>query len=302
MSLAFGAAAGLGVAYLLEHLDDTVRTSEDLERVTGLTTLGVIPKSGRGKAFEAELVDPRSYISEACRSLCAALQFAMDSGLPKTLLISSSAPGEGKSTTAIVVAKHFATMGLKVLLVDGDLRKPSLHVKLGLPNGSGLSNLLTGALSPPEVIQDAGFRNLAFVASGPLPPNAADLLGGARMHSFLSVGLEVFDIIIIDSPPVAGLADAPLLSSVAAATVFIASAGQVRLGLIRNAIKRLQFARGCLIGTVVTKFDIKRDGYGYEYGYSDRNGSEHADSRVENHQMCLPEGEAPWVRSGTQGE
>jgi polysaccharide biosynthesis transport protein len=264
-SLALGAVAGLGAAYLLERLDDTVRTSEDLERVTGLTTLGIIPKNERGKAFEAELVDPRSHISEACRSLCTALQFATESGLPRTLLISSSAPGEGKSTTAIVIAKHFATMGLKVLLVDGDLREPSLHVNLGLHNGAGLTDLLTGALSPPEVIQDAGFRNLAFVASGPLPPNAADLLGGARMHSFLSVSMEIFDLVVIDSPPVIGLADAPLLSSMAAATIFITSAGQVPIGLVRNALKRLQFARGCVIGTVFTKFDAKRDG-GYGYG------------------------------------
>ena len=293
ISLALGAVAGLGAAYLLERLDDTVRTSEDLERVTGLTTLGLIPKSERGKAFEAELVDPRSHISEACRSLCTALQFATESGLPKTLLISSSAPGEGKSTIAIVIAKHFATMGLKVLLVDGDLRKPSLHVKLGLRNGTGLSNLLTGALSPPEVIQDAGFRNLAFIASGPLPPNAADLLGGARMHSLLSVGVEIFDLIIIDSPPVMGLADAPLLSSVAAATMFVASAGEVRSGLIRNAIKRLQFARACVIGTVITKFDAKRDRYGYEYGYGSGYGYQHGiestDNSVENRQMRLPE-------------
>jgi capsular exopolysaccharide synthesis family protein len=192
-----------------------------------------------------------------------------------------------------VIAKHFATMGLKVLLVDGDLRKPSLHVKLGLRNSTGLSNLLTGALSPPEVIQDAGFRNLAFVASGPLPPNAADLLGGARMHSFLSVGMEIFDLIIVDSPPVMGLADAPLLSSVAAATVFVASAGEVRSGLIRNAIKRLQFARACVIGTVITKFDAKRDRYGYEYGYGSGYGYQHGlestDNSVENRQMRLPE-------------
>jgi capsular exopolysaccharide synthesis family protein len=291
ISLALGAAAGLGAAHLLERLDDSVRSSEDLERVTGLTTLGVIPKSERSKTFDAELVDPRSHVSEACRSLCTALQFATESGLPKSLLIASSAPGEGKSTTAIVIAKHFATMGLKILLVDGDLRKPSLHVKLGLSNSTGLSNILTGALSPPEVIQDAGFRNLAFVASGPLPPNAADLFAGARMHSFLSVGLEIFDLVIIDSPPVMGLADAPLLASVAAATVFVASSGQVRVGLVRNAIKRLQFARGCLIGTVLTKFDAKRDGYYYEYGYGSRYGPEHVDNRIENHQMRLPEKE-----------
>src|SRR6267378_5046057 len=302
ISLALGAMAGLGAAYLLERLDDTVKTSEDLERVTGLTTLGIIPKSERGKAFEAELADPRSHISEACRSLCTALQFATESGLPKTLLISSSAPGEGKSTIAIVIAKHFATMGLKVLLVDGDLRKPSLHVKLGLRNSTGLSNLLTGALSPPEVIQDAGFRNLAFIASGPLPPNAADLLGGARMHSLLSVSMEIFDLVIIDSPPVMALADAPLLSSVAAATVFVASAHQVRIGLIRNAIKRLQFARGCVIGTVFTKFDAKRDGYGYEYGYGSGYGLEHADNRIENDQTRLPEREGACARSGPRGE
>jgi polysaccharide biosynthesis transport protein len=188
-------------------------------------------------------------------------------------------------------------MGLKVLLVDGDLRKPSLHLKLGLSDGSiGLSNLLTGAVSPPEVIQDAGFRNLAFVASGPLPPNAADLLGGARMHSFLSVGMEIFDLIIVDSPPVMGLADGPLLSSMAGATVFVASAGEVRIGLIRNAIKRLQFARGCVIGTVFTKFDAKRDGYGYngygyEYAYRSEYGRQHADNRIENDQTRLPERE-----------
>jgi capsular exopolysaccharide synthesis family protein len=302
ISLALGAMAGLGAAYLLERLDDTVKTSEDLERVTGLTTLGIIPKSERGKAFEAELADPRSHISEACRSLCTALQFATESGLPKTLLISSSAPGEGKSTTAIVIAKHFATMGLKVLLVDGDLRKPSLHVRLGLRNGTGLTNLLTGALSPPAVIQDAGFRNLAFIASGPLPPNAADLLGGARMHSLLSVSMEIFDLVIIDSPPVMGLADGPLLSSLAAATVFVASAHQVRIGLIRNAIKRLQFARGCVIGTVFTKFDAKRDGYGYEYGYGSGYGVEHADNRIENDQTRLPEREGACARSGPRGE
>jgi polysaccharide biosynthesis transport protein len=303
ISLALGAVAGLGAAYLLEQLDNTVRTSEDLERVTGLTTLGIIPKNKRGKAFDAELVDPRSQISEACRSLCTALQFATESGLPKTLLISSSAPGEGKSTIAIMIAKHFATMGLRVLLVDGDLRKPSLHLKLGLSNGTtGLSNLLTGALSTPEVIQDAGFPNLAFVASGPLPPNAADLLGGARMHSFLSVGLEKFDLIIVDSPPVMGLADGPLLSSVATATVFVASAGEARIGSIRNAIKRLQFARGSVIGTVVTKFDAKRDGYGYdgygydgyghEYAYHSGYGRQHADNRIENDQTRLPERES----------
>jgi capsular exopolysaccharide synthesis family protein len=291
ISMALGIMSGLGAAYLLELLDDTVRTSEDLERVTGLTTLGIIPASDRGKAFEAELVDPRSQISEACRSLCTALQFSTESGLPKTLLVTSAAPGEGKSTTALVIGTHFAAVGLKVLLVDGDLRKPSLHAKLGLGNHIGLSNLLTGALLPPDVIQNTGSPNLAVIASGPIPPNAADLLGGARMFSFLSAGTEIFDIIIIDSPPIMGLADVPLLSSMAAATIFVASAGQVRMGSIRNAIKRLRFTRGCVIGTVLTKFDAKRDGYGYGYDYDYGYGLEQAGDHIDNHQVRLPENE-----------
>ena len=116
------------------------------------------------------------------------------------------------------------------------------------------------------------------------------------MFSLLSFGMEIFDLIIIDSPPVMGLADAPLLSSVTAATVFVASAGQGRIGLIRNAIKRLQFARGYLIGTVITKFDVKRHGYGYEYGYGYHGygygyGSENKDNRVKTRQARLPERE-----------
>jgi polysaccharide biosynthesis transport protein len=275
ISFALGSAAGIGAAYLLELLDDTVRTADDLERITGLTTLGIIPKNEGAKTLDAEFADPRSHISEACRSLCTALQFSTDTGLPKTLLVTSSGPGEGKSTTALVIARHFATMGLRVLLVDGDLRKPSMHVKLGLDNGTGLTNFLTGALSPPEVIQNTVTPNLTFIASGPLPPNAADLLGSARMLSLLAVGVEVFDFIIIDSPPVMGLADAPLLSSMAAATIFVAGSGQVRTGLIRNAIKRLLFARGSVIGAVITKFDTRHEvgyGYGYGYGYSYGHG------------------------------
>ena len=109
-------------------------------------------------------------------------------------------------------------MGLKVLMVDADLRNPSLHTKLGIDNSIGFSNYLTGSCTPPETFQKTDIPNLAVMASGPLPPNAADLLAGSRLFSLLSVGLEVFDLIVVDGPPVMGLADAPLLSSATAAT------------------------------------------------------------------------------------
>ena len=187
--------------------------------------------------------------------------------MPKTLVITSAGPGEGKSLTSLAIAKHFATIGRKVLLVDGDLRNPSLHIKLNRDNSVGLSNYLTGACSPPEAMQTTDIPNLAFMASGPLPPNAADLLGSARLVSLLSIGLEVFDLIVIDGPPVMGLADAQLLSSAAAATVFIVGAGKIRTGLIRGALKRLQLSRGSIVGAVLTSYDAKAAGYGYGYGY-----------------------------------
>ncbi len=266
LSLAIGLALGLGLAYLLELLDDRVRTPEEIEQLSGLATLGVIPNVDT--ELEASLEDPRSSVSEAYRSLATALTFSTDSGAPRSIAITSAGPSEGKSTTAIAISRHFALMGLKVLLVDGDLRKPSLHTKLGQDNSVGLSNYLTGAVTPPDAMQATSQPNLAFMSSGPLPPNAADLLSGTRIFSLISVGLEVFDLIVIDAPPVMGLADAQLLSNVASATIFVVGAGQARTGLIRNALRRLQLTRGSVIGAVMTKFDARTAGYGYGYGYS----------------------------------
>ena len=266
LTFALGLGAGLAAAIVIERLDDTVRSPEEIERISGLATLGIIPKIAGSKTVEGELADPRSAMSEAYRSLCTAMQFSTENGLPKTLLMTSSAPSEGKSITALAISRHFVTMGLKVLVIDADLRNPSLHKKLGLDNSVGLSNYLAGACSPPEVFQRTATPNLAFLASGPLSPNAADLLGNSRLLSLLSLSLEVFDLIVIDGPPVMGLADAQMLSSAVSGTVFIAAAGQARTGLVRGALRRLQLARGPIIGTVLTKFEAKFAGYGYGYG------------------------------------
>jgi succinoglycan biosynthesis transport protein ExoP len=270
-ALALGLGLGIGAAYVLERLDDKIHSAEQVENITGLTVLGVIPKVRR---LEEQLADARSALSEAHRSLCTALQFSTENGLPDTLAITSAGPGEGKSLTAMAIAKHFATMGRKVLLVDADLRNPSQHVKLGCDNCVGLSNYLTGACTPPEAMQKTSIPTLAFVASGPLPPSAADLLAGSRLVSLLSVGREVFDLIVIDGPPVMGLADAQLLSSAASATLFVVGAGITRKALIRGAMRRLQLSRGQVVGAVLTKYNTKIPGYGhdYAYGYSGGHG------------------------------
>jgi succinoglycan biosynthesis transport protein ExoP len=268
LALMLGVAGGCAAAYGLEFLDDKVRAVEQVESM-GLSVLGVIPKCDD---FVEDLADPRSAVAEAYRTLCTGLMFASENGLPKTLLITSATPSEGKSSTAISIAKHFAMLDRKVLLIDADLRNPSLHVKLHRDNSIGLSNCLTGACTPPEAMQSTETPNWAFMASGPLPPNAADLLGSSRLHSLLSIGSEVFDLIVIDGPPVLGLADAQILASAAAGTVFIVGAGQVRPALIRTSLRHLQLSRASVIGAVLTKHDARAYGYGYGYGYGDGHG------------------------------
>src|SRR5262249_35215402 len=156
LALLLGLGAGCAAAYALEFLDDKVRTVEQIESISGLTVLGVIPQC---EEFAAALSDPRSAVAEAYRALCTVLLFASEIGVPKSLVITSSSPAEGKSSTAISIAKHFAMLDRRVLLVDADLRNPSLHTKLNRDNSIGLSNYLAGACSPPEAIQTTDLRN-----------------------------------------------------------------------------------------------------------------------------------------------
>jgi capsular exopolysaccharide synthesis family protein len=268
--LLLGLGSGLGVSYILEKLDDVIDSIEEAEQVGGLATLGIIPFIKAEGGVEAALEDARSALAEAYRSLCTSLQFATAQGMPKSLLITSADPAEGKSITSLAITQHFSRLGLKVLLIDADMRNPSLHKLLRADNSIGLSTYLTGSCLPPDAIQKTDTHNLAFLPSGPLPPNAADLLCSPRLMSIISLSLEVFDLVIIDGPPVLGIADAPLLSNAAEATVFVIGAGIARVGSVRGALKRLNIAKSPLIGSVVTRFDAKRAGYGYgqyAYGY-----------------------------------
>jgi polysaccharide biosynthesis transport protein len=266
LSLAVGMGLGLGLAFLLDALDNRIRLPEEVEQLSALPTLGIIPVVKGDGDFQKHLGDPSSAVAEAYRSLATALQFSSANGLPRSLSITSTGPGEGKSSTALALARHFAMLGQKVLLVDADLRKPSLHDKLGQSNAVGLTNYLTGAASPPDVIQATSFANLAFIPSGPLPPNAADILSGTRMYSLISVGKEVFDLIVVDAPPMLGIADAQLIANATSATVFVVGAGQCGRGAIQAALRRLSLARCTVIGCVLTKFSASAMGYGYGYG------------------------------------
>ena len=273
MNIVLGLMAGLGLGFLaalgLDYLDDSFQSPEDIERELGLPVIGIVPKPRAGLEIEDELLDARSSIAEAIRSLRTGLQFATSEGLPRTLLVTSSKPSEGKTTTTISLARSLAQIGLEVLLVDGDLRNASIHRRMGLSNELGLSNFLNASRRPEELVQATDLPNLIVMTSGPLPPNPAELLTGPKFATLLALGAESFDIVLIDGPPIMGLADAPLLSTAASTTLLVVAANETSRNTVKVALRRLRFARANIVGALLSKFDAKQTGYGYGYGYGD---------------------------------
>lgn len=280
VNLLLAAILGLGLgalaAIILEALDETLATPEDAESKLGIPVLGVIPLLTRDQTPTEALNDIRSPFSEAYYSLRTALQFSTPDGVPATLLVTSSRPAEGKSTTAFATALNLARIGKRTLLIDGDLRNPSMHRTVGVANEVGMSNLLAGAVDLQGAVQPTGEANLGIVTSGPLPPNPAELWGGDRLRRLLAQMSEEFDHVVIDGPPVLGLADAPLLASAVGGVVFVLESKATRRAQARGALRRLLIGNGRLLGGVMTKFNVKSTQYGgydyaYDYNYGDRD-------------------------------
>jgi capsular exopolysaccharide synthesis family protein len=267
-----GLLAGLLLAFVLEHLDETITTPDDIEQKLGLALVGAIPALARGQTVGHALRDQRSPFSEAYYSAGTALSFARDDGLPKTMLVTSTRQGEGKSTTAQTLAINFAQLGRRVLLIDADLRNPTLHKMLRIDNNMGLSNVLRDGKKLSDVVTRIGPTSLFVAACGPLPSNPAALLGGERLRAAIQEATEEYDLILIDGPPVLGLADANLLGAVVEGVLLVVEAGSTKLGAARAALKRLQFGRAEVLGALLTKYNAKKAGYGYAYGMDYRYG------------------------------
>ena len=268
LGLLLGGMLGVLAAFLLEFLDDTIKTPDDVEQKLKLAVLGIIPKLGPKENIASVAGDPRSSFSEAYRSVRTALQFATDHGVPRTLLVTSPGSGEGKSTTAMALARNFAHLGKRVLLIEADLRNPSLHRSLGLKGQAvGLSNLLAGGCTLAEATVDTDEPGLKVVLAGPLPPNPAELLSGSKLVSMLTVAAERYDQVILDGPPVLGLADAPILANAADGTLLVVNSAKTKINAAQAALKRLLAARARIVGALLSKYDAKTAGYGYGYGY-----------------------------------
>jgi capsular exopolysaccharide synthesis family protein len=209
--------------------------------------------------------NPKSIISEQFRTIRTNINFSMPDKELQTLLFTSAVPGEGKSTTASNVAIVFAQEGKKVLLVDSDMRKPTMHYTFRTMNISGLSNLLTRKMTLQEVVKQTDIEGLNLLTCGPLPPNPAELLSSKTMESLMEEMTTQFDIIIFDAPPLLSVADAQILSNKCDGTIFVVNSGTTQKDNAVKAKEALQTSKANIIGTVLNNFVLDKDHYYYQY-------------------------------------
>ena len=251
--LGFGVAAIIVV--ILEQIDEGLRDPSDVRRQLNVPLLGAVPMSDVESPV-AELGDPKSELSEAYLSVQTSLAFATDHGVPRSLMITSTRPAEGKSLTAYALASVLARTGKSVILVDGDMRSPSVHELDGSTNARGLSNALTGDEDWAANVRPNATGRFAVMSAGPTPPSAAELLSGTRFAKVLAELISRYDHVVIDAPPVLGLADAPIIARAVEASVFVVEANGVSVRGLRSAIGRLRQSQANLVGAVMTKLAV----------------------------------------------
>ncbi len=275
--LLLGLLLGMAAAFLREFMDDSVKNPDELEKLTGLPVLGMLPSQSSLSPSSVALQtynEPKSPLAEAIRSLRTSLRFSTREGAPKSTFITSSAAGEGKSTVSINLATAYAQSGNKILLIDADLRNPSLHKLFKLENYTGLTNYLAGGGSSSDIYRPTMIKNLDVITSGPIPPDPVELLSGNRMGTLLSNASADFDYIIVDGPPVLGLADALVISGLCDATILTIEAGKTRKVTLMKSLKRLERAHSNLVGLLFTRVDSSVDAdyhEDYHYPYSGDN-------------------------------
>jgi len=271
LAASIGLLLAVGAAFLMEYMDDTIKDPDDVQRVLKTSALGVIarihPIIHSGDAVIAA-THPKASISEAYRVLRTNIQFAALGNPATSLLITSAGPQEGKTTTVANLGVTIAQAGKRTLLVDTDLRRPSLHKLFSVPNKHGLTNLLL--VEQPDVAavaQPTAVPNLFVLPSGPQPPNPAELLASKRMDALISLCKEHFEAILYDSPPVLAVADASILAAKIHEVVLVVDAGRTRSDVARRAKETLDNSGAKFLGVALNRLSLRSSGYGYYYYY-----------------------------------
>ena len=290
-ALALGLTTGVGLAFLLEGMDNTVRTPEQAQAISALPSLGMIPLGSRAStefasqrrlslAVSKEAVElvtqsrPKSQMAESYRSLRTSLLLTSVGGPPRVILVTSALPQEGKTTTSINLAIVLAQKGTRVLLMDSDLRRPSIHKTLGMGPRSGLSNVLTGSIELEQAItRSTILPNLFLLPAGTPPPNPAELLASSKMKDVLVQLREEYDHIIIDTPPTLSVTDAVVISTVADRVVLVIRSGQTTKQALRRARDLLLQVNAKVCGVLMNAVDLNSPDYYYYYEYQGKYGN-----------------------------
>jgi exopolysaccharide transport family protein len=284
-ALVLGVISGVGLAFLLENMDNTIRTPEQAQAISGLPSLGMIPlgsKSANRGATAKRLaltaskevvetvtqVRPQSQMAESYRALRTSLLLSNLGAPPKVVMVTSARPQEGKTTTSINTAIVLAQKGVRVLLVDADLRRPSVHNILGMGPSSGLSNVLTGSATVQQTITASPILpNLFIMPAGTPPPNPAELLASVNMRDLIAELRELYDHIVIDTPPTLSVTDAVVLSPRADATILVIRSGQTTKQALRRARDILMQVNAHVAGVLLNAVDLTSPDYYYYYEY-----------------------------------
>ena len=292
LGLALGLFGGIGLAFVLESLDNTVRTPEEAQIISALPSLGIIPlstkliaKNGRnghprlslssrspetaGSLALITFARPKSELAESYRALRTSILLSSLGSPPKVIMVTSALPQEGKTTTSINSAIVLAQRGGRVLLVDADLRRPGIHKALGLRNALGLSTVMTGGEGSEDAIVSTEIPNLFVLPAGPPPPQPAELLGSILMKDYLTRLRGAFDHIVIDTPPALSVTDAVLLSVEADAVLVVVRSGQTTKAALRRVRDLLSHVNARITGVVVNAFDL-HSGSSYYYQYDSK--------------------------------
>jgi len=282
LGLLVGLMLGVGLAFLTEYLDDTLKTPDQVEQLLALPSLGVIPAIGKPRDGTTHLLPAEgttdaqsaailpytpagSRIWEAYRSFRTSLVLSSSGQQPKTILVTSSFTGEGKTTTAINAGIVFAQTGARTLLIDLDMRKPMLARRFGMVRSDGMSTFLSGNSDLSSQIKQTAVRSLFVLPGGPIPPNPAELMGSERMEEVLSLLAQYFEYIVIDSPPVLSVTDALVLSPQVDGVVMVIHGGKTSRDAVRRAAAHLRDVGAKILGALINNVDMESSDYYYYY-------------------------------------
>lgn len=300
LGMIVGLLVGVGMAFFLEYIDNTIKTPEEVETLTSLPALGLIPsqlpndiREGRAASNTSLMLaqqsreerrqldltvhlDPSSSIAEAYRSLRTSILLSNPDAPPRTFLFTSPRPKEGKTTASLNTAIALAKIGKRVALIDLDLRKPRVHKVFGIDSQQGMSTFLAGTSDLAPLIQQTEIDNLFVIPAGPIPPNPAELLSSLRMHQSLELLKEYFDHIVIDTPPLLTVADARILSNLLDGVILVVRSGDTPRQILLQAQKSLQLIKAKILGILINDADLTSADYyyysKYYYYYSEEEG------------------------------